>query len=903
MYSIHAILSLIATISAFGIGSFVFFKSSRGHLHQVFFLFMIALGILSLSQFQMRIATNFNEAFLWSKIFAIWPIVTALSAHFVLSLDQNRNRSLLFIPLLYAPGIIISYLQLTTNLIALPPVEKDWGWVMVYNYGVLHNIAVIYGISFWLITVITPFVYFRKFKGNLKKQALLIFIGYTINFAVTVSTDFLSKYFTTDIPELGSTADIITLSLVSYSIWKYDMFSVASDSLSKKLFASISEYIFLIDEHKRIIEINDSLLHKLDFSREEVLGKKVDSILDFTSNDNNPIQGYITQLSDFQNKLIAFKSKQNEVQLLSFSASLIKLGSSQHKGQLYVGKELIETTITDLKEKEKQIEFLSQTAIDLMQINHEDDINEYAVNKIYNLREKNAIVICSEFQGDINNNKWEIKYINGINKRVLEINRILGFDISKMKASSNKKYLSTIKEGKLTPFEFDVENLTNGFISKEKGETVKRFIGLKEMHVIAVSRGKDVFGTITIISNKNTPKINPELIESFMAIVSMECKRQYINSELQKSESLFKTIIENSQIHIFLVNQNGTLLLAEGKNMFRKTGIHGSKIVGKSVFEIFKDEPVFQKQVQRAMKGETFSDIFAVKSKYHFKVIYNPFIDENKEFAGFLAMGVDITERINNENKLSDLSEMQSRLISIIGHDLTSPIGNIINLSELLLEYLPDNLDDQSKKIVTLLNQSGRAGHEILVSMLNWYRSLNEDFVISPKNLNLNELVSSAVDQIGPQAELKEISINVANHKTCLVFADKEMIITVLRNILNNAIKFTSAGGKITINNEILNDNVRISIADTGIGMSKELMNSVFKIRMDTNTKTLGTAGEKGIGLGLQICNNLIAKNGGKIEVESQIGKGSIFTVQIPKTEIKNINGIGSSFKNVLTAK
>jgi signal transduction histidine kinase len=147
--------------------------------------------------------------------------------------------------------------------------------------------------------------------------------------------------------------------------------------------------------------------------------------------------------------------------------------------------------------------------------------------------------------------------------------------------------------------------------------------------------------------------------------------------------------------------------------------------------------------------------------------------------------------------------------------------------------------------------------------------------------MNLSEYVSESISLIEGQAGIKNISVVSSVNKECEVYGDRNMISTILRNLLTNAVKFTPINGSISVEASIMNDNVEISVTDSGVGISKAELEKLFLIENAVSHK--GTENEKGTGLGLILCKDFVEKNGGKIWVESEIGKGSRFIFTLPR--------------------
>lgn len=237
-----------------------------------------------------------------------------------------------------------------------------------------------------------------------------------------------------------------------------------------------------------------------------------------------------------------------------------------------------------------------------------------------------------------------------------------------------------------------------------------------------------------------------------------------------------------------------------------------------------------------------------------------------------------INEKIELQNKeLNKLNQTKNNLLSIIGHDLRSPFVNLYALLELVKD---GNLDSETqKRLFGNLQTSVRTVSGTLDSLLQWASSQMEGLQVDPVTINLDEVVESQIQFSKLSADRKGISIR---HETgnFTAWADLEQLKTVIRNILGNAIKFTAASGIVTISYRQNSSLVGITITDTGIGMDESTRNTLFTYT--GKNKTTGTDNEKGTGLGLMICKQFIESNGGHIEVQSEAGRGSAFTIWLP---------------------
>jgi signal transduction histidine kinase len=248
-----------------------------------------------------------------------------------------------------------------------------------------------------------------------------------------------------------------------------------------------------------------------------------------------------------------------------------------------------------------------------------------------------------------------------------------------------------------------------------------------------------------------------------------------------------------------------------------------------------------------------------------------------------LSVTRDINERKLAEQQIKDKNEELQKLnaekdkfFSIIAHDLRSPFNGFLGLTQLMAEELPTMTIDQLQKIAVSMRNSASKLFNLLENLLEWSRIKQGLIPFVPVNLELSQLIKDSTEIILENADKKDINLSIDIPDNCIVFADKNMLQTIVRNLVSNAVKFTARGGKINITAKSLSsDTVEVSINDTGIGMKKEFLENIFRIDTDTNRK--GTEGEPSTGLGLLLCKEFVEKHGGKIWAESEEGKGSIF--------------------------
>lgn len=238
--------------------------------------------------------------------------------------------------------------------------------------------------------------------------------------------------------------------------------------------------------------------------------------------------------------------------------------------------------------------------------------------------------------------------------------------------------------------------------------------------------------------------------------------------------------------------------------------------------------------------------------------------------------------RVLEEQKrtLESLNETKTKFLSIISHDLRGPINSFHGISGLIKHYVNARETNQLLEVADDIDNSVYRLSDLLDNLLTWAMQQQGHFPHVPEKLNLKEMADEIVGTMGNMAVGKGINLNSGIGDGIFLWVDRNTTMTILRNLVNNALKFTEPGGHITISARENEAFAEITIADNGVGIPKEKLQKLF--RLQDKKSTYGTAGEKGLGLGLLLVYEFIEMNKGLITVESQEGKGSTFTIQLP---------------------
>ena len=235
-------------------------------------------------------------------------------------------------------------------------------------------------------------------------------------------------------------------------------------------------------------------------------------------------------------------------------------------------------------------------------------------------------------------------------------------------------------------------------------------------------------------------------------------------------------------------------------------------------------------------------------------------------------------ELLNNE--LLKSNDQKDKFFSIIAHDLKSPFNSILGFSEILCEQVAEKNYQGIVEYSDIIHQSSKRAMDLLMNLMEWSQSQIGRMVFNPEYFVIGELIDEVILLLSDAAKLKSIIIRKALLPNTIVYADKNMISTVLRNLISNAIKFTHLNGEIIIPIVKKEGEIIVSVDDNGVGMTQDKIDRIFQI--DENYSTPGTQNEKGTGLGVIICKKFVEKHGGKIWVDSKVGIGSTFYFSLP---------------------
>jgi len=237
---------------------------------------------------------------------------------------------------------------------------------------------------------------------------------------------------------------------------------------------------------------------------------------------------------------------------------------------------------------------------------------------------------------------------------------------------------------------------------------------------------------------------------------------------------------------------------------------------------------------------------------------------------------------VEQNSRLLQINASKDKLFSIIAHDLRSPLGGMAQLTEMAADSLEEGATGKAKSCLADLRELSLASLKLLDHLFDWAKSQMSEMTCLASDFSLGDCLMESLTAVESQARKKNIAISLQCAPSINVRADRNMLMTVVRNLVSNSVKFTPSGGKIEVSAATDQDVVSVSVKDSGVGIAPERIEGLFDFVHNKSSR--GTNGEHGTGLGLSLCRELVRKNGGEMKVESVLGSGSVFRFTLRKS-------------------
>lgn len=323
----------------------------------------------------------------------------------------------------------------------------------------------------------------------------------------------------------------------------------------------------------------------------------------------------------------------------------------------------------------------------------------------------------------------------------------------------------------------------------------------------------------------------------------------------------------------------------------RKNGI------GQPASAVFAANPELLRRIDRAPGSQDQELLKDEAADRYYKVQVSLIADFRSRPTGKMLLLRDVTDAVRSEERLlenarqlRELNAFKDQMFNVVAHDIRDPMAVLLNLTELLEEEASACGEDH-EEIVQEMSRQVYSTFALVESLLEWFRSQRSGMVFVPIVQSLSHSVQRNVRLLQGRSDGKGIRIASEVQSDAFVYADKEMLDLVLRNLLSNAIKFTELGGDIQVRASRSGDAYTVSVSDSGTGVPEERLYTL--LREDNVVSTEGTAGERGVGLGLALCKEFVRLNGGELWFESAPGQGSVFYFTVPAAKADAAFGDG----------
>ncbi len=466
----------------------------------------------------------------------------------------------------------------------------------------------------------------------------------------------------------------------------------------------------------------------------------------------------------------------------------------------------------------------------------------------------------------------------------------------------------------------------NRIDQKEKENTyLSRLTNVQRYYMLVIGLVFAIVVIALISMNRNKKKINTQLSESSK---QLERRVQFIEFLSHSSSNLINiplNEIDNSITHVLQFISNFTdkkftaLLTYSPQNkaftvrqkfvnpdfLFDLSRIDVDDKTEEVLSPLFLDKPIIYNTKDKIIKSlidsidSEIESIVFVPIKIEGKLwgivvagcsLYNERFDEELfniySLTGEMLANA-VKRKINEERlvfyskELEEINRSKDRFYSMVSHDLKSPFQGLLGLASFIISEADNLSKSEIKEFVGNIETSSKNLYNLLENLLNWTRFELGRIQFYPEEFYLYDLLEEIANLLNGIAKKKDLELNFDVQKDFTMIADRKMMYSVLSNLIVNGIKFTNSGGNVTVNAKKSGSNVIIKVSDNGIGMTNEQINSLFDI---TNiNSTMGTNNEKGTGLGLLLCGEMIEKHNGKIEITSAVNKGTCFIISIPQ--------------------
>ncbi|MBN1197757.1 MAG: PAS domain-containing sensor histidine kinase, partial [Bacteroidales bacterium] len=406
-------------------------------------------------------------------------------------------------------------------------------------------------------------------------------------------------------------------------------------------------------------------------------------------------------------------------------------------------------------------------------------------------------------------------------------------------------------------------------------------------------------GSVKHILLRNSAINNEDHSEGVIFTALDITQRIQAEAALLESETRYRTFVENSPVAI-MIHRKGAIEYVNQAAMNLLEADSQDQLIGFNAIELMHpdDRPMAMARIsQMYQSGEpapVTEERFISFTGKELKLQVAANITQFKGEKASLVFGLNVTELKQAENEiirfskeLEEINNSKDKFFSIIAHDLKGPFNSILGFADILHTEYDEYSDEERKHFIRNIVSSAQNTYKLLENLLEWSRAQTNRIDFKPEVLVLSSVINECILMVRGQAEAKDIHLFSAVEFNTHVMADENMVKTIIRNLLSNAIKFSRRRGHIRVKEMHFNhpisqkEMIEVIVQDDGVGMSKTVLEQLFRI--DQMVKTPGTENERGTGLGLILCRELVMRHGGEIWAESEQGRGTTIHFTLPE--------------------
>ncbi|HNW50290.1 MAG TPA: ATP-binding protein [Prolixibacteraceae bacterium] len=553
-----------------------------------------------------------------------------------------------------------------------------------------------------------------------------------------------------------------------------------------------------------------------------------------------------------------------------------------------------------LSENTTKFKNLSQAGAEMLNLTSLEAIYDYFTEKLHQQYPNTIILFASVNEEE---NVSYLKIIKGLSSKMLQRSiKLAGFNYLDKPFKLQPFHKDVFKKGNFYHFDRGLAEFSGPEFPDAAAKIAEKIFGIRNIYTIGINKEEKLYAILHFFNRGKEPISDNEYIESFVKQTGIVIERKILEELLKKSEEQYRFIAENMSDVIWSIDIETLRFNYISPSVINLTGFTDEEAMQLSIEETLEEKSAqyvlteLPKRIVEFYEGKRLQQVSSHELQQHCKdgsIVWVEFItmfktsDEGKvtSLVG-ISRNIDARKKAEIEiqqknEELSRINAEKDKFFSIIAHDLRSPFASIVALTEMMADNTNPLTANDFLKYSKSLYKTASSTFNLLENLLEWSMLQRGITIFNPQPIYLNDFFNTSDEATLEIALKKNIKLVFPQNSSLTVWADQNMLRTIMRNLISNAIKFTQPGGTISVSTKKGNNSrVVFSIKDTGIGMSPEILNNLFRI--DKNVSRPGTGGEPSSGLGLILCKEFVEKQGGDIWVESEEGKGSTFCFSIP---------------------